>query len=360
MKKLFDYKMKLSETLPDSFSKALSLLNHDLPEIYPGTKVTPLSIDTRENSTILRAKWDQQKMEGFLLIKQYAITGDISSGHFHDAAKQILEGRLRKEFEVSRRLFKLFEESPYLFVSHPLASYPELLILVIEEYPGEDLSKILRRQARFSPSDDTIEYLEGLCRMCGEWIKLHHEKTVVPGGSDSSYLDDFPDYIDERLRPLTTSPSIPIDESFRAHILQYLVEKIESVDAKSRQTVDAHGDFAPGNVLVDGSKLVVIDLDQYGPGTLLQDLSRFYHQLEMYLCNPMFRPKVIAGLQRALIDGYDSNLRIDDPLFELMLVKHTVCHLAGLAKLSSAPAYQRWYNARIVKKHMGFLKRTCL
>ncbi len=360
MNQLGVHHLKESEELPDSFREALSRLIDDWAESYPGTRISPLSIDKRENSTILRAQWEQNSKEGFLLIKQYSITGDISNSHSHDSAKQILEDRLRKEFEVSRRLFKLLEESPHLHVSHPLASYPELLILVIEEYPGKDLSEILRRKARFFPGDDTMQYLENLCRMCGEWLKLHHEKTVVPGGSDSSYLDEFPNYIDERVRPLTKSPIIPIDEPFRADIFRYLDRRIESLDRESKQTVDAHGDFAPGNVLANGDQLVVIDLDQYGPGTIMQDLSRFYHQLDMYLCNPIFRPKVIRHLQRALMKGYDPRLRIEDPLFELMLVKHTVCHLAGLAKLSSAPAYQRWYNRRIVEKHIDFLKRTCL
>ncbi len=354
------HQLKESEELPDSFREALSRLRYDWAESYPGTQIFPLSIDKRDNSTILRARWEQNSTNRFLLIKQYSITGDILDSHCHDTVMQILETRLRKEFEVSNRLCAIFKDEPHLFVSHPLVSYPELLILVIEEYPGKDLSEILRQKARFFPSADTMQYLEDLCRMCGEWLKLHNEKTVVPGGSDSSYLDDFPDYIDERVRPLTNSQIIPIDEPFRDDILRYLDRKIESVDRGSKQTVNAHGDFAPGNVLANADKLVVIDLDQYGPGTLLQDLSRFYHQLDMYLCNPIFRPKVIRSLQRALISGYNQNLRIDEPLFELMLVKHTVCHLAGLAKLASVPAYQRWYNRRIVEKHIDFLKRTCL
>ncbi len=360
MKQRGFHQLKSSDVLPDSFIEVLSRLSKDLAESHPGTCVSPLSIDIRKNSTILRVNWEQNSKTGFLLIKQYSITGDISDRHSHDTAKQILETRLRKEFEVSKRLFKLLEESPHLFVSHPLACYPELLILVIEEYPGMDLSEILQRKARFFPSANTRQYLENLCRMCGEWLKFHHEKTVVPGGSDSSYLDDFPDYIDQRLRQLINSQIIPIDEPFRDDILRFLDYRIESVDRESKQTVNAHGDFAPGNVLTDGDKLVVIDLDQYGPGAILQDLSRFYHQLDMYLCNPIFRPKVIGRLQAALLDGYDPKLRIDDPLFQIMLVKHTVCHLAGLAKLSSAPAHERWYNQRILEKHIGFLKYTCL
>lgn len=345
----------------DPFETALIRLQAHPAITHPGMQVRPLSTVSRGNSNILRIQLQSDEENQYLLMKAYK--------HYQGFPRQEMVGWLKKDYTTMERLYTHWQNSSKFAIPRPIACYPDLLILVMEEWPGKDLTVVLKQEAHLFPSENTMERLEHLCYLCGEWVKAHQNSDFVKEHPATFYLATFLDYIDIRLRNLVQCPGVPLDELFRKQILQYVQRRWPDLDPSETRTVDVHGDYAPCNVMTDGAKLIIIDFTSYGRGSIYQDLSRFYHQLDMYLFKPIFRPKVIRRLQRALLDGYEPKLEVEHPLFELMLVRHTLCHLCGHVirdglirdgHLEQLPRHQRWYNHMVIRKHIGWLRKTCL
>ncbi|MBI1923529.1 phosphotransferase [Candidatus Poribacteria bacterium] len=332
------------------FEVALSRLQAHLAVNQPGTQIIPLSPVERQFSKILRIQLKSEAGDQFLLMKQYRLP--------QDGLRQVMIGeQLQKDYATMERLYRHWKDSPQFAVPCPTACYPDLLTLVMEECEGETVSVILGRNAPFFPSKKTIECLTRFCHLCGKWLKANHESDSIKKQFATYSMGIYLDYNDIRLQSLVQYAHIPLEEPFRKKILQYMQRRWVDVDPSETYAVEVHGDYSPGNVMTDGKKLIIIDLANAGQGSIYHDLSRFYHQLDMYLFKPIFRPRVIRRLQRALLDGYNPKLEIQNPLFELMLVQHTLCHLMGIGRLEQLPAHERWYNRRIIRRHIRWLKK---
>ena len=319
----------------------------------------PLSTARYENSNMLRAQWQRAGENRYLLLKQYVLPQDIALAHEVDL-RQVMVTRIQKDYATMEMLHAYWENSAKFEIPRPIACYPDLLILAMDECLGQDLTILIRQKARFYPDTRTMEHLKDLCYLCGEWVKAHQQGNFGKEQPATFYLEAFLEYIDIRLCNLVKSSHVSLDESLHQEILRYARRRWRDLKAVETRTVDIHGDYAPSNVMTNGEKLVVIDFTTYGHGSIYHDLSRFYHQLEMYLSKPIFRPKVIRCLQRALLNGYDASLTPQNPLFELMLVQHTLCHLIGIARLEQVPFHRRWYNRRVIRRHIRWLRETCL
>jgi hypothetical protein len=73
-----------------------------------------------------------------------------------------------------------------------------------------------------------------------------------------------------------------------------------------------------------------------------------YFHLELMASQRRARSAMFRTLQRAMIAGYDTNVSEDDPLFRLMLILHSVCHVAMLAqrRVPLVDVAYRWFLRR--------------
>jgi hypothetical protein len=67
---------------------------------------------------------------------------------------------------------------------------------------------------------------------------------------------------------------------------------------------------------------------------------------------PWYRPSTIARLRRALLDGYDPRVSPDQPVFQLHLIQHLLCHWLGVLKPAAVP-----YHVRRYRQWTGLLHR---
>jgi len=362
--------MSASSKTHNPFETGFSRLQADLTVNQPGTQIIPLSAVEREFSRILRIQL-RSPFSGaggghrtgrvapapphdgvgnqYLLMKQYILPQDVP--------RQVMEERLQKDYATMERLYTRWKHSSKFAIPRPIACYADLLTLVMEECSGEDLAAILKREAPFFPSPKKVERLEYFFYLCGEWLKANQNSAPVKQHLSVYSLETYLDYNDIRLRRLVQYETVPLDESFRKKILQSMQRRWADIDVSETYAVEIHGDYGPGNVMIEGEKLIIIDIAGCGQGSIYHDLSRFYHQLDLYLLKPAFRPKVIRRLQRVLLDGYDSKLEVQHPLFEMMLVQHTLCHLMGVGLLEQLPIHERWYNRRIIRRHIRWLRK---
>ena len=126
-----------------------------------------------------------------------------------------------------------------------------------------------------------------------------------------------------RLVELVYAPDTA-EETIQA--LESLCERIGT--GTERSLVVAHGDFCPGNILMHGDAIVVLDFSMIEHGSVFQDLSYCFEHLERnlyrYAERPLIRPRVIRKLQRALLEGYDPATDVSAPLFRLGQIRHAI------------------------------------
>jgi hypothetical protein len=66
----------------------------------------------------------------------------------------------------------------------------------------------------------------------------------------------------------------------------------------------------------------------------------------------------LKGLQRELLRGFEPGLGAEHPLFQLMYLQHTACHLLTLT-VKKAGMLERAYNGRLIARHQAWLRSFC-
>ena len=225
-----------------------------------------------------------------------------------------------------------------------------------ERATGETLGDLLRREATWWPAATELARLERTLGRTGAWIRAFQAGTSQPALFS---LTGMRDYLDIRLRRLTNMPRARFPEAWRTGVLRYFDARSAEIGNGDLREAPIHADIAPGNVLVDGNDIIVIDFAMATTGGKYHDVSRLLHsQLEFLNCKPKFRSSVVAKLQSALLEGFEPGLSPGRPLFELFVVQHIVCHLANLAGHPES-GLSRAYNWYQRQEHRRWLSATC-
>ena len=87
-------------------------------------------------------------------------------------------------------------------------------------------------------------------------------------------------------------------------MLRRRLEEIEKAYLRSLPSGLLHGDFIPGNILVDGEKVCVLDFSWVGRGCNYFDITAFWLVLQRLGEAPKYSRKKISLLQRAFLEGY--------------------------------------------------------
>lgn len=144
-----------------------------------------------------------------------------------------------------------------------------------------------------------------------------------------SYGGDSADY-------LLDSGFIPAEmENTYAGIIDHLLDGVENCFERAGgvREIRLHGDFHPGNVLVNGEQLYIVDLDDARTGPAAQDLWMFLSG-DRYEQTPQLN---------TLLDGYQEFRRFDARelhLIEALRSLRLVYYAAWLARRWGDPAFQ--------------------
>ena len=248
--------------------------------------------------------------------------------------------QLEHEFTSSRFLASTFSGETGLGVAEVLAYYPDIPALVWGEVEGVTLGVMAARQARGIPSESRLLQIETACRGAGRWLRVLQAATPVEGQHLS--LNAMIDYVDVRLERICELGPRGLGAEWRAAVRRVFTEARPAPDDLRLAAI--HGDFSLSNIMYGGNRVVAIDFTRFGTGSIYYDVSRLYHQLGLLLHKPWFRPATIARLRRALLAGYDARLRPDQPVFQLHLIQHLLCHWLGGLKDAAAPYHVRRFH----------------
>ncbi len=259
--------------------------------------------------------------------------------------------RVASDFAMTMRLYEHMAAHPELSVPRPVACYPDLLALVTEAVEGLSLSDVIERDARFRVPPSRREPLEAALRRVARW--LHVFQAAAPQ-DESLSLAEYCDYIDIRLRRLVAHRAFPFTDADRQVVLDGIAHQWARIPELALRRVLVHADLAPGNVLVRPDGVAVIDFAMSSTGSRLHDITHLFLQLDLLRAKPVFRPATVSALQQALLEAFDPGLTPSDPLFQLMLLQHVVCHASGLLH-RPAGWLSRLYNRWVVRRHAAHL-----
>jgi Ser/Thr protein kinase RdoA (MazF antagonist) len=255
---------------------------------------------------------------------------------------------------VTRQLYRALDGTDGLSVVKPVACYPHLLAIVTEEAPGRTLLTVLEQSARWWPTTAEMRALSRDLARLGLWIRRLQERS--PQGANCASAEDIRTYIDVRLRRLAENKVAAFSHTDREAVLARVEDQLNAVTAVDLQAVSVHADLALSNVLVSGSRITVLDFAMAGTGTRCLDITHVYHQLDLLTLKPTFRRKVVRHLQMAVLEGFGEAGLDFTPLFQVMLLQHTVCHYLGVIERAQASLISRVYGRLMARRHLGRIR----
>jgi tRNA A-37 threonylcarbamoyl transferase component Bud32 len=339
----------MKPALPPVFAHVLDCLIEQSERYFgqAGIIVEPLVLADREAAQVLRVRLRiPGTSDRHVFVKLFKPRGPSPE------AREFMRARVLKDFAVTSQIHEALREYSDLSAVRPVACFPDDLVLVTEEAPGEPLHVVLDRYATWQPDSRTLEHLTHVARRIGVWLKTFQEIERV---NRRITLDDMREYLDVRLRRLAQNPKGRFSEEQRMAVLSYFDSKGRDVRAADLDEVSVHGDIAPSNILVNGEKIVVLDFAMACTGGMYFDVARLFTQLEFLKAKPKFRPQVVAKLQSAMLNGFNPSLCPDHPLFQLFELQHVICHIANLS-LNPAPPVARLYNRYQLRRHHRWLR----
>jgi colanic acid/amylovoran biosynthesis glycosyltransferase len=227
-------------------------------------------------------------------------------------------------------------------VPRPLAVVEPEGALVMERARGTPLDALLRewRGGRWGGDDTPLSAL----RATGGWLRWFQDQ--APGQTATSPAEAFERLLTEAARDLERSRR-RLSSSVAARVGSRLFHfETEGVPA-ALTTVGHHCDFWPGNVLVEGTRISVIDFEGYRLGLPEEDVAYFIVHLELLLSKPWHRDKLDQA-RRAFLEGYGV---IEDATPGLL----DLCYLAKGLQLLARSAQSdgvdpvRWWRRRVAE-----------
>ena len=330
--------------------EALERLRRDGDRVFGSRRihVVPASFEAREWSEVARANVTTPTGVRHVYVKVYKPRADGAA-----ALEQAREG-LRRDFEVTSRVFEAFKGLPDLRVVEPLACYDDLLGVVTREAPGQPLEGVIAKHAAWPAGPERLAALETALSRVGRWIATFQHR--APGAEPSPMdLGEIREYIDARLRKLTALPRASFSEGDRQSVLGYFDRRAREIPGSELIDVPVHGDITPSNIMATADGVTVLDFGMTARGSKYLDIARLYSQLEFYTAKPQYRPQVMARLQHAALSGFDPALRADNPLFEICVVQHVVCHLLSHSR-RPGPFPASVYSGHQCRRHRRWLR----
>jgi hypothetical protein len=259
-----------------------------------------------------------------------------------------LRRRLICDFEATRRVHRLLSGHADLGVVPPVACYPDHLAIVTEGITGPTLLAHLQEEASWFPGTARRRALEERLSLVGRWLRVFQNSGPSAGAVT---IESIRDYIDVRLERLVRHRARDFAEADRIRILEHIDRLGSQVPAADLKAVCIHADLALGNVLVSGSRIVVLDFEMANSGTSLHDVTRVFLQLELLAVKPQVREAVVTSLQRGLLNGFDPAVTPQHPLFRLLLLLHRINNV-GTLSLSHRSFPENLYNRVVVSSHL--------
>lgn len=309
----------------------------------PVMAVEVLSVEARPFSEVARVRVSTGSRAVLAFVKMFRLKDDAPR---HLA---MMRERIERDFETSLRVSTALASVEGCAAVRPLACLPEHLALVTEEAGGETLSALLERRLSWRDPAAAAD-MEPVFERVGRWLNVFQACQPVGGEMTTEAILA---YLEVRLRRLGGFRSA-FDDRCQQRVVEHVRSLVAQLAPQDLQERAVHGDFALGNVLVDGERVTVLDFAMASRGLRLHDLAHAWLQLDLLCAKPKFRPSAVRRLHAALLRGYDPTLETAHPLFRLLVLQHVLTHLTASYRREE-PWWTRPYSAWVRRRHWQWL-----
>ncbi|GEM_PF-2881592 len=224
-----------------------------------------------------------------------------------------LLNRLNAEYNCLQATHEHFKNSQMHLTIRPIAFFPEWRAIITAESPGFVLKTVVMSHTHILSISDTAK-LQKTMFLCGKWLRDFHQSVKAPTEFE---MEGITLYVSRRLEMLEREGLIKIDSG--KSLSRYL-EEIEKAHLSFLPRVLLHNDFIPGNILLDGDKIGVLDFSWVGRGCHYFDITAFWLELQRLGETPKYSKRKVSLLQKAFLEGYGgiSEESIEFRSFELL------------------------------------------
>lgn len=186
------------------------------------------------------------------------------------------EKLLYRVYKVMQRLYLQQKKANSIYFARPSEIIPNKKILIQASMPGKNLEKLLT-----AALTGKISNLERTCcalKNCGKAIQLAHACKI--------HIDKKRSLLSELNELEGKACDIKdVNNQIGTELLELstLLRKTYLFDNDEQHYVLTHGDFKPGQVLVDGTDIRVLDFDNAALSDPVFDLGTFIATLKQYL-----------------------------------------------------------------------------
>jgi hypothetical protein len=199
-----------------------------------------------------------------------------------------------------------------------IAALPVAKTLVLHKLPGTPLSQILKIKGNWLAGRLYERQLCGMARQAGEWLRLFHNATDEGkmAFDAGAYLAVFEMRL-ERCKAYGAG----------GHGLEKLKSAAERasrrVHGASMTAAMRQGDYLPQNLLVNGSRIAVVDFENAAErDAVYEDLGTFLAYIALLRASPFYSARLLQRMGVRFSEGYGD---ISDPaLLDLYVAKAAV------------------------------------
>ncbi len=237
-------------------------------------------------------------------------------------------------------IWPVFGNGGPLSVPRPLDFFPDLPALVMERVEGEPLQKMIRK---YYFSIKRRPALARACRSSGEWLRrFHHATREASGRLDVEAKQD------QAMVNVLTLESQGFTAGLCRQMETFLVWRAKDVIGTDMEMALIHGDFTVDNVLLDGNKIIVLDLHGKDCNAIYHDLATFLNSLElMRLCWPLWGSFIDLCAKSFLAGYFGKTSYSANALLYLRLTGFVSVALEILERRWSQPLARFWIRRRL-------------
>jgi serine/threonine protein kinase len=234
--------------------------------------------------------------------------------------------RVRREYEILRRVHDGMPRDPRLGCVRPVACFPEHLALVMEEAPGHTLNAEFRRHGRpWNPSARRATLAEH-ARRVGLWVQRFQELTASPE-DPAPRLAELRSEIHDFLRTLEARDRIVFPAELARGIREFVDGSLAAARGASIRVAGATGEISPENMLIHDGRVTFVDFGMYSLRPVHSDPAMFYQHLHTMRLKPLYHPALVRALKDAFLAGYGRPDLARDRLFQCYRIKYRLSRM---------------------------------
>ena len=222
-------------------------------------------------------------------VVRWTLRVDAGSGSFPLAVigKGYRKGGGEEAWRLLDRLRRAGLDHPELQVPEPYGFDPTRALLAQEEAPARTLRMLL---------DGDLAPIPSAVARVGAWLARLHSLTGVD-------LPLLPDDFERRKLTEYTDALVAELPSAAGRLRALMARTLEGLSPPSRRVV-THGDFQPGNIHLDRTRVVVIDFDRAASAPAARDIGHFIGQTLTMGASRHGRLEAAASWVDAFLHGY--------------------------------------------------------